>query len=232
MIEICGVNHWFGDRPVLQDINLSLTESRIGVIGSNGSGKSTFARLLNGLLLPIEGQVLVDGFSTRRYAKQIRRRVGFVFQNPDHQIVLPTVEEDIAFGLKNLKLPVLEVLKRVDAVLTQYQLQEYRHQSAHLLSGGQKQLLAIASVLVMQPQYIVFDEPTTLLDLHNCLLIKQVLSKLSQSIIVVSHDLNLLKDFDRVIVFDQGKVVMDDQPGIAIPYYVQQQQNLWDVSSN
>jgi biotin transport system ATP-binding protein len=223
MIDLWDVNHWFGDRPVLQHVNLSLTESRIGIIGSNGSGKSTFARLLNGLLLPNEGEVLVDGFSTHRYAKQIRRKVGFVFQNPDHQIVLPTVEEDVAFGLKNLKLPGLEVSKRVDDILSQYHLQEYRHQSAHLLSGGQKQLLAIASVLVMQPQYIVFDEPTTLLDLRNRLLIQKVLSELLQTIIVVSHDLDLLTDFDRIIVFDQGKVVLDSTPAIAIPYYIQQQ---------
>lgn len=223
MIEVCGVSHWFGDRAVLQNVNLSLTEKRIGIIGSNGSGKSTFARLLNGLLLPKAGQVWLDGLNTRRHVKQIRRQVGFVFQNPDHQIVLPTVEEDLAFGLKNLKLPASEIAKRVDDVLDRYCLKEYRHQSAHLLSGGQKQLLAIASVLVMQPHYIVFDEPTTLLDLRNRLLIQKVLSELPQTIIVVSHDLDLLTDFDRVIVFDQGTVVLDSSPAIAIPYYVQQQ---------
>ncbi|HEY9621673.1 MAG TPA: ATP-binding cassette domain-containing protein [Crinalium sp.] len=225
MIDICEVSHWFGDRPVLQNVNLSLTEKRIGIIGSNGSGKSTFARLLNGLLIPAQGQVFVDRLSTRTHAKAIRRQVGFVFQNPDHQIVLPTVEEDIAFGLKNLKLQPSEISKRVDDILHRYHLNEFRHHSAHLLSGGQKQLLAIASVLVMQPQYIVFDEPTTLLDLRNRLLIQQVLSELSQTIIVVSHDLELLTDFDRVIVFEDGKIVSDDVPSIAIRDYVRSQES-------
>lgn len=230
MIEVCRVNHWFGDRaalperdrPVLREINLQLSEPRIGIIGSNGSGKSTFARLLNGLLIPTEGQVFVDGLNTRDRPKAVRRKVGFVFQNPDNQIVFPIVEEDIAFGLKNLKLKPAEIARRVDQVLDRYQLSAFRHHSTHQLSGGQKQLLAISSVLVMQPQYIVFDEPTTLLDLRNRLRIQQALAQLPQPIIVVTHDLDLIANFDRVIVFEQGKIIFDDVPSIAIPGYIEQ----------
>ncbi|MBD1910808.1 MULTISPECIES: ABC transporter ATP-binding protein [unclassified Leptolyngbya] len=221
MIEIEGVSHHFGDRPILQSLHLHLNQRRIGIVGSNGSGKSTFVRLLNGLLIPEQGTVKVDGLDTRSHAKAIRRKVGFVFQNPDNQIVFPTVEEDIAFGLKNLKLDKSTIQQRVSAVLQQYQLWDVRHSPAHLLSGGEKQLLAIAAVLVMQPQYVVFDEPTTLLDLRNRNRIKQILQDLPQPIIVVSHDLDLLKDFDRILVFDTGRIVMDAEPAIALPYYIQ-----------
>ena len=117
MIEVSNVHHRFGVHHVLRDVDLGIGERRVGVIGANGSGKSTFARLLNGLLIPDEGTVRVDGIDTREDVKAVRRRVGFVFQNPDNQIVFPVVEEDIAFGLKNLKLPKDEVARRVDAVL-------------------------------------------------------------------------------------------------------------------
>ncbi|WP_135228467.1 energy-coupling factor ABC transporter ATP-binding protein [Deinococcus fonticola] len=219
MIELKEVSHVYESGPVLQGVNLKLPERRIGVIGSNGSGKSTFARLLNGLLLPTHGQVLVDGLNTREQAREVRRRVGFVFQNPDNQIVFPVVEEDLAFGLKNLKLPPAEIEARITAVLARYDLQAFRQHSSHLLSGGQKQLMAISGVLVMQPEYVVFDEPTTLLDLRNRNRIVQVIRELPQTAIVVTHDLDLLADFGRVLVFDGGRVVMDAPPAQAIAFY-------------
>jgi biotin transport system ATP-binding protein len=220
MIELQSVSHSFGDRPVLRDLNLTLTERRIAVVGANGSGKSTFVRLLNGLLIPDDGAVRVDGLDTRTDARAVRRRVGFVFQDPDIQIVMPTVEEDIAFGLKNLKLDRAEIARRVDRVLTRYGLAGHRDHPAHLLSGGQKQLLAICSVLVMEPAHVVFDEPTTLLDLRNKRKIAGIIGDLPQTAIVVSHDLDMLADFDRVLVFDQGRVVADDRPAAAIAHYL------------
>ena len=220
MIEINGVSHAFGTREVLHDLNLRLTEKRIGIVGSNGCGKSTFARLLNGLLLPQQGEVIVDGLNTRKAGKAVRRKVGFVFQNPDNQIVFPVVEEDLAFGMKNLGLAKQTIRERTDAALARYDLQELRQHPAHLLSGGQKQLLAISGVLVMQPDYIVFDEPTTLLDLRNKRRIAQAIAELDQTAIVVSHDLEFLQDFDRVLVFDHGRVVVDDVPAVALKEYV------------
>ncbi|KQN58155.1 ATP-binding cassette domain-containing protein [Erwinia sp. E602] len=220
MIELNGVSHAFGAREVLKEITLRLTEKRIGIVGSNGCGKSTFARLLNGLLLPQQGEVVVDGLNTRKEGKAVRRKVGFVFQNPDNQIVFPVVEEDLAFGMKNLGLPKAVIRERTDAALARYDLQDLRQHPAHLLSGGQKQLLAISGVLVMEPDYIVFDEPTTLLDLRNKRRIAEAIAALDQTAIVVSHDLEFLQDFDRVLVFDHGRVVIDEVPAVALKEYV------------
>ncbi len=220
MIQLHAVNHHFGERPVLEGLDLTLAERRVAVVGGNGSGKSTFARLLNGLLVPDQGRVLVDGLDTRKEARAIRRKVGFVFQNPDNQIVLPTVEEDIAFGLKNLRLGPAEISERVTAILRRYGLEDFRYHPAHLLSGGQKQLLALSSVLVMEPRYVVFDEPTTLLDLRNKRRLARAIHEMQQTAIVVSHDLELLRDFDRVLVFDEGRVVVDDIPSVALDAYV------------
>jgi biotin transport system ATP-binding protein len=204
---------------VLDGITLRLTERRIGVVGSNGSGKSTFARLLNGLVLPSEGRVTVDGLDTVRAAKEVRRKVGFVFQNPDNQIVFPVVEEDLAFGLKSLGLTRSERDARVEAALARYGLLNFRQQGTHQLSGGQKQLLAIAGVLVMRPDYVVFDEPTTLLDGRNRRRIAQAIQELAQTAIVVTHDFDLIAAFDRVLVIEQGRVVIDDIPAVALPRY-------------
>jgi biotin transport system ATP-binding protein len=219
-IELRDVTHSFGDRPVLTDVSVTLTERRVGVIGANGSGKSTFARLLNGLVMPVRGTVLVDGLDTRTQGREVRRRVGFVFQDPDAQIVHPTVEEDLAFGPHNQGLPTEETARRVDETLVRYGLAGHRDHPAHLLSGGQKQLLAIAGVLVMQPQRIVFDEPTTLLDLANTRRVSGVIHALEQDVVVVTHDLDLLDDFERVLVFEEGRVVADGSPGETVPWYV------------
>jgi biotin transport system ATP-binding protein len=221
MIELRQVSHRFGDHQVLRDVSLTINERRVAVVGANGSGKSTFARLLNGLVVPDEGSVLVDGLDTRTEGKAVRRKVGFVFQDPDTQIVYPTVEEDIAFGLKNLKLDKAEIARRVTGVLDRYGLTEHRTRPAHLLSGGQKQLLAICSVLVMEPAYVVFDEPTTLLDLRNKRKIVEIVAGLPQTAIFISHDLDLLGGFDRVLVFDGGRIVADDLPAPAIARYLE-----------
>ena len=221
MIEIQNVSLTLDDNPILHEVTLTLTEKRIAIVGSNGSGKSSFARLLNGLRTPSEGRVLVDGYDTQTEGRKVRRRVGFVFQNPDNQIVFPIVEEDVAFGLKNLGVPFAERDQMVDEVLNRYGLLSKRKQPSHTLSGGQKQLLAIAGVLVMKPAYVVLDEPTTLLDLRNKLRVSQAIDGLDQTAIMVTHDLDLVENFDRVIVFDQGRVIADDVPNKALRRYVE-----------
>jgi biotin transport system ATP-binding protein len=153
--------------------------------------------------------VLVDGLDTRSAVREVRRRVGFVFQDPDAQIVHPTVAEDVAFGLENQGVPPAERADRVAEVLERYGLAGHADHPAHLLSGGQKQLLAIAGVLVMRPARIVFDEPTTLLDLVNARRVARVIAELPQAVVVVTHDLDLLEGFDRVLVTDAGRVVED-----------------------
>ncbi|WP_412074290.1 energy-coupling factor ABC transporter ATP-binding protein [Tritonibacter mobilis] len=221
MIEIQNVSLTLDDNPILHEVTLTLTEKRIAIVGSNGSGKSSFVRLLNGLRTPSEGRVLVDGYDTQTEGRKVRRRVGFVFQNPDNQIVFPIVEEDVAFGLKNLGVPVAEREQMVDEVLNRYGLLSKRKQPSHTLSGGQKQLLAIAGVLVMKPAYVVLDEPTTLLDLRNKLRVSQAIDGLDQTAIMVTHDLDLVENFDRVIVFDQGRIIADDVPNKALRRYVE-----------
>ena len=218
-IRIDQVSHRYGERSVLADIDLVLTEHRIGVVGGNGSGKSTLARLLNGLVLPNAGQVLVDGLDTRRHGGKVRRRVGFVFTDPDAQIVMPTVAEDVAFSLRRSGLTRSQVTARVTEALSRVGLDGHAAHPAHLLSGGQKQLLAITSVLVTEPQVLVCDEPTTLLDARNTRQVSRLLADLEQQVLVVTHHLDLLTGFDRVIVIDEGRVVADDVPGPALEHY-------------
>ncbi|MBH9974912.1 MULTISPECIES: energy-coupling factor ABC transporter ATP-binding protein [Bartonella] len=219
MIELKNVCVEAGGHKILDHLNLKLSEKRIAIIGANGSGKSTFVRLLNGLRLPTSGEVLVDSLDSRKYGKDIRRKVGFVFQNPDNQIVMPVVEEDLAFGLKNIGVEKAEIARRIDYVLDRFNLQAARLQSVQSLSGGQRQLVALCGVIVMEPEIIVFDEPTTQLDLSNKRKMTETIFGLSQQVIVVSHDLDMLKNFDRVIVIDHGRVVHDDIPEKSISYY-------------
>ena len=208
-----------GGRRVLQALDLRLTERRIGVIGANGSGKSTFARLLNGLLQPTEGRVIVDGTDTHRDAKTVRRKVGFLFQNPDNQIVYPTVGEDIAFGLKNRGLEKNEIARRLSATLDRFGLAGFDDRLVHELSGGERQMVALAGVMILDPAWLVLDEPTTLLDLRNTRRVMSAVAALDQHIVLVTHDLDLLAGFERVLVFDEGRLAADAAPAEAIERY-------------
>lgn len=214
-----GVSHDFGAERVVDEVSLVLTERRIGIVGANGSGKSTLARMINGLVSPTTGRVLVDGLDVSRRAREVRRRVGFVFTNADNQIVMPTVREDVAFTLRRHRLEKADAAARVDATLERLGLTDLADRPAHRLSGGQKQLLALASVLVAEPEILVADEPTTLLDARNARLIARHFESLDQQLIVVSHQLELLESFDRVIVMEHGRVMADDVPAIALDAY-------------
>jgi biotin transport system ATP-binding protein len=219
MIQIEGVSHRYGEREVLRDINLSLGEDRIGVIGANGSGKSTLARLLNGLVVPSIGRVLVDGMDTAREGAGVRRKVAFVFSDPDAQIVMPTVAEDVAFSLRRHGLGKVEVARRVGEILGRFGLGGHADHPAHLLSSGQKQLLALASVLVTEPEVLVCDEPTTLLDLRNSRHVAELLNGLPQRVVLVTHDLESLRGWQRVLIVDEGRVVADGPAEQSIARY-------------
>lgn len=223
LIDVRGVTHVYGDGPnrrtVLRDVSVTLSEQRIGIVGANGSGKSTFVRLLNGLVLPTRGSVAVDGLDSRKDGRELRRRVGFCFTDPDAQIVMPTVAEDVAFGLRRRGWDKARIAASVDETLATYGLQGHADHPAHLLSGGQKQLLALSSVLVTDPQVLVLDEPTTLLDLRNAAVVQRVVTGLPQQVLLVTHHLDLLADFDRVLVFHDAQIVYDGPPDAAVAHY-------------
>jgi biotin transport system ATP-binding protein len=214
-----------GARPaqdvvtLLGPLTCSLTERRIAVIGANGSGKSTLARLVNGLVLPSSGSVSVDGLDTARDGRAVRRRVGFVFTDPDAQLVMPTAVEDIALSLRRLGLPAAERTARAHEILARFGLSERAEVAVHALSGGQKQLLALAGVLATEPAVLVCDEPTTLLDLRWRRVVDELLDGLDQQVLQVTHDLDAAARADRVLVIDAGTVVFDGDPGTAVDTY-------------
>lgn len=221
MAEIAfrNVQHRFGERTVLAGIDLTLTEHRVGIVGANGSGKSTMARMINGLVSPTSGTVTVDGLDTTAKGRDVRRKVGFVFTDPDNQIVMPTVAEDVGFSLRRSGLTKEQLADRVAQTLSRFGLAGHADHPTHLLSGGQKQLLALAAVLVTRPQVIVADEPTTLLDLRNARMVSDLLYGMPEQLVLVTHHLHLLDGFDRVVVIDAGRVVADGPPADALPAY-------------
>lgn len=219
LIEFKNVSVERERQLVLTDLSLKLSEHRIGVVGPNGSGKSSLARLINGLLLPKTGQVWVDGLDTAREVGAVRRKVGFVFQNPENQIVFPVVHEDIEFGLKQREPDPKRRALRAQAALERLGVGHLTERSVHTLSGGERQLVALAAVLATEPEILVFDEPTTQLDLRLRNRFEQHLAMLPQPTLVVSHDLTLMQQMNRVLVIEQGRLAFDGAPTEALAWY-------------
>jgi biotin transport system ATP-binding protein len=210
-----------GGRVLLSSTSLTLTERRIAIIGGNGSGKSTLARLLNGLVSPTSGRVLVDGLDVVRKGKEVRRRVGFCFTDPAAQLVMPTCVEDVELSLRRLVRSPSSRRTRALEVLARFGLEGLATQSVHTLSGGQRQLLALAGVLAAEPSIVVADEPTTLLDLANTRLVADALFGLSQQLVLVTHDLDLAARCDRALVVANGAVTFDGPAPEAVAHYTQ-----------
>ena len=220
MIAFTDVDVVAVDGPVLlHDISVSLSERRVAVIGANGSGKTTLARLINGLTLPTRGTVTVDDIDTAREPRAVQRRVGFVFQDADHQLVYPTPVEDIALGLRAHGLGKGAAHAAAMATLRRVSLDHKADQAIHTLSGGEKHLVALCGVLALEPTWIVLDEPTTTLDLTNRLRVIDVLLGLPQHLVIVSHDLDLVRQLDRVLLIDQGTVAADGPAAGTIGTY-------------
>lgn len=219
-IKIAGLAFRYdtGEETVLQNINLEIQKGQyVAIIGPNGCGKTTLIKHLNGLLLPGAGDVCIDGINTRdsRALPEIRQKLGMVFQNPDCQIVGMSVEEDVAFGPGNLQLPPAEIRGRLKNALQKVGLSAYAQRAPYTLSSGEKQLVAIAGVLAMEPEHIVLDEPTAHLAPSESKRILKVLSELhSQGLTVVhvSHDMDELVDAQRIILMDGGRVLADGEP--------------------
>ena len=210
-----------GEKPVLalRGVDTAIEKgSFVVVLGHNGSGKSTFAKSLNAILLPCGGKVYVEGMDTQDEAclLEIRRRVGMVFQNPDNQIVANVVEEDVAFAPENLGVPSAEIRKRVDDALEAVGMTQFVKHAPHLLSGGQKQRIAIAGVLAMKPECIVLDEATAMLDPIGRREVLAAVEKLNReqgiTVVLITHHMNEAEYADRVIVMNDGLVVMDGKP--------------------
>lgn len=204
---------------ILQETTLDLTEQRIALIGPNGSGKSTLARLVNGLVEPTKGRVVVDGLDVTDKGREVRRRVGFVFTDPTAQLVMPTVAEDVGLSLRHQVKDRAQRATAALAVLESYGLSELADRSVHTLSGGQRQLLALAGVLATGPAILVADEPTTLLDLRNAQKIGDLLFGLPQQLVLATHDLDLALRCDRAVLVDEGTVVADGAPGEVVAHY-------------
>ena len=204
---------------ILHPTTLTLTESSVAVIGANGSGKSTLARLLNGLVVPTRGYVRVHGLDTHDDGREVRRLVGFVFSDAEAQLVMPTPREDVALSVRRTDVPRSRRAERVEEVLASVGLAHLADVSVHALSGGQKQLLALAGVLATEPRVLVCDEPTTLLDLRWRTHVTELLGRLEQQVVHVTHDLDAALLADRVLVVDHGRVVADGAPGEAVATY-------------
>lgn len=206
-------------KTLLAGLDLELTQRRIAVIGANGSGKSTLLRLLNGLIEPTRGRVTVNGFDTVREGKQVRQQVGFIFTDPLAQLVMSTPIEDIELSLRR------RIRRRPDREAAAYALLETRglahlaRQSIYDLSGGERQLVSLTTVLAVEPAIIVADEPTTLLDLRNRELMRAAFAALDQQLIVSTHDLELALDFERVLVVDGGRIGFDGPAVAAVDHY-------------
>ena len=206
-------------HPVFSGLDLSIARGSFTcVLGHNGCGKSTMAKLLNGLNTPASGKVTGDGMDTADESREsaIRRRVGMVFQNPDNQMVATIVEEDVAFGPENIGIAPQEIRKRVDSALRAVGMYEYRTHATHKLSGGQKQRVAIAGVLAMHPECIVLDEPTAMLDPQGraevISTVKQLNRERGITIVLITHYMDEAVEADRIVVMDSGRIIMDGAP--------------------
>lgn len=205
----------------LKNISMDIRRGEfVGIIGHNGSGKSTIAKLLNGIIIPEDGDVIIDGMNTKdeKNLWDIRQKAGMVFQNPDNQLVSTIVEEDVAFGPENLGVETSEIRHRVDEALANVTMGAYQHHKVNELSGGQKQRIAIAGILAMEPECIIFDEPTAMLDPKGRQEVMDTILRLNRekgmTVILITHHMVELTQADRIFVIDEGKIVMEGRPEV------------------
>ena len=218
-IEICSASVFYGKERILENLSLSIKEQRVGFIGRNGSGKTTLLRILAGLQELNNGKVLIDGTEVAKKRKEAIKKVGIIFQNPDHQIIFPTVGEELRFGLSQLGLSKNEADLKVIACLKQYDKVDWFERSISTLSQGQKHLICLLSILLMKPRVLLLDEPFTGIDIPTQLKLEHYLSSLKQTIIHVSHVPETFENYQRLIWMDEGIIQADGIPKTVIKKY-------------
>lgn len=218
ILSVKDMSFAYENNPVLRNINLSINRGeRIAVMGPNGAGKSTFFLNLNGVLKPDKGEIYLEGsLIKKKEFRQLRRRVGFVFQDADNQIIASNVRAEISFGPMNMELTRKEVTERVDSAIEYMALEEQQDRAPHYLSGGEKKRVSIADILAMEPEILIFDEPMAALDPLNAENVEKILSRLhkeGRTLVIATHDVNFAYRFaDRIIVFAEGEIIADNTP--------------------
>jgi len=220
----------FETHRVIDQITLNVSEQRIGIVGVNGSGKSTLARLISGLIAPISGSIRINDIDIYKDRKAALKTVGIIFQNPDHQIIFPTCVEEISFGLMQQGMTRIEAEERSNEILLKFNRLKWSDQLAHNLSQGQRHFLCLIAVLAMKPDVIILDEPYAGLDLPTSLQLRHELNKLSQQIVMITHNKDILVDFDRILWIDNGKIIKDGSYENVMPDFEEEMQRRANVS--
>ena len=230
VINLKDVSFEFETHRVLDQINLNISEHRIGIIGVNGSGKSTLARLISGLIAPTSGSIRLNKIDVFKDRKAALKTVGIIFQNPDHQIIFPTCVEEISFGLIQQGLTRIEAEKKSKQLLLKFDKSNWSDELAHNLSQGQRHFLCLISVLAMEPDVIILDEPYAGLDLPTSIKLKNIIKKLNQQIVMITHDREILEDFERILWIDNGKIVRDGSFENVMPDFEKEMRKRANVS--
>lgn len=225
-IKLDKVSYSREGNQIFDQLSLTLTERRIGLIGRNGSGKSTLSRLISGLVPADEGTVTVAGTDIYKDRQTAISTIGLIFQNPDHQIIFPTVEEEVAFGLESLLGDKKEAIARARDFLMRFGKSHWAEKSTFALSQGQRHLVCLMAVLAMEPKTILLDEPFAGLDWPTSHRLFAWLEKLDQQLVLVTHDIEQVRDFDRIIWLEEGRVEMDGKPEAVVPAYLAVMQKL------
>ena len=225
-IVLDGVRHDLDDKPFFRDLSFCLSEKRIGLIGRNGSGKSTLARMISGLIEPAAGRIHVHGVAIAKDRKRAIETIGLIFQNPDHQIIFPTVEEEIAFGLENLSGDRKQARLDARAFLDGFGRLDWAERSTFSLSQGQRHLVCLMAVLAMQPKAVLLDEPFAGLDWPTTKRLYHWLDELEQQVILVTHDIDHLESYDRILWLEKGQLIADGAPADILPAYREQMEQL------
>ncbi|MEZ5796228.1 MAG: ABC transporter ATP-binding protein [Paracoccaceae bacterium] len=231
-IELQRAGYALGGKAILSDLSADLRERRIGILGRNGSGKTTLLRLIAGLIAPTSGQVRVEGADPWRDRKGMLGRLGILFQNPDHQILFPTCEEELAFGLRQQGTPQEQALAQARQALAEAGRAHWSQAAVSTLSGGQRHWLCLQSVLLMQPATILLDEPFAGLDLPTIARMTRRLESLPQRLITITHDPAAVAGADRVLWLDQGRIRADGPPGKVVPGFIAEMARIGEVDAD